>query len=144
MAGETVGATEPEKLVLRRVLPFAPAAVVGAFVLGVLLGDAADAWSAVLGVTVVAANLMAFAVSLSWASRISPVAIYAVGLGGFVIRMMVFLVLLAALDGTAWFSAVAFVAAFVPTTIALLAVELKILSGRRVQADLWYFREEAK
>jgi hypothetical protein len=126
------------------VLPFAPAAIIVAFVLGSVLGDLGDAWSAALGVTVVAANVVAFAVSLSWASGISPVAIYAAGLGGFAIRLMVFLVLLALLDGTTWFSPGAFVAAFVPTTIALLAVELKILSGRRVQADLWYFREEVR
>jgi ATP synthase protein I len=139
-----VAATEPERLILRRVLPFAPVAVIVAFVSGLLLGGSGDAWSAALGVTVVVANLIAFAVSLSWASRISPIAVYAVGLGGFVIRMMVFLVLLATLDRVAWFSPVAFVAAFVPTTIALLAVELKVLSGRRLQADLWYFREEAR
>jgi ATP synthase protein I len=126
------------------VLPFAPLAIVVAFVLGDAIGDAGDAWSAALGVTVVAANLVAFAVSLSWASRISPVAIYAVGLGGFVIRMLVFMVLLVALDGTAWFSPVAFAGAFVPTTIALLAIELKMLAGRRLQADLWYFREESR
>ena len=34
----------------------------------------------------------------------------------------------------------AFAAAFVPTTIALLAVEMKLLAGR-MQADLWYFPE---
>lgn len=129
---------------LRRVLPFLPVAMIAAFALGNALGDPGDAWSAALGVTVVAANLVVFAVSLSWASRISPVAIYAVGLGGFVIRMLVFLVLLALLDPTSWFSAAAFTAAFVPTTIALLAIELKVLSGRRVQADLWYFREETR
>lgn len=139
-----MAATEPERLILHRVLPFAPVAIALAFVLGSVFGDAGDAWSAVLGVTVVVANLVAFAISLSWASRISPVAIYAVGLGGFVIRMLVFVVLLVALDGTSWFSPVAFAGAFVPTTIALLAVELRMLAGRRLQADLWYFREEAR
>ncbi len=139
-----MAATEPEKLVLRRVLPFAPVAIVVALILGTFFGDASDGWSAALGVVVVAVNLVAFAVSLSWASRISPEAIYVVGLGGFVMRLLVFVVLLVVLEGMTWFSPVAFVAAFVPATIALLAVELKILSSRRVQADLWYFRGEAR
>ena len=46
------------------------------------------------------------------------------------------------LDGLAWFSPVAFAAAFVPATIALLVVEMKLVSGR-MQADLWYFRERS-
>lgn len=134
-------ATEPERLVIRRVLPFAPVAVVLAYLLGVAFADPAAGWSAALAVAVVAVNLVAFGLSLSWAARISPVAIYAVGLGGFVLRLFVFLLLLAALDGLAWFSPVAFVAAFVPATVALLAYELKIVSSRQLQADLWYFRE---
>ena len=44
--------------------------------------------------------------------------------------------MIALLDQTAWFSVVAFIAALVPTTIALLVVEMKLLSGR-MQADLW-------
>lgn len=135
-------AADPEALVLRRTLPFAPAVVIAAFVAGSVLADGNAAWSAALGVVVVAANLVAFAVSLSWAARISPIVVYAVGLGGFVIRMVVFLVLLLLLNGAAWFSPTAFIAGFVPTTIALLAYELKILSDRRVQSDLWYFRED--
>lgn len=135
---------EPERLVIRRVLPFAPVVMVAAFLIGYAVGGPGAAWSAALGVTVVAANLVAFGSSVSWASRISPIAVYAVGLGGFVVRMMVFLILMVILDSQVWFSAEAFIAAFVPSTIALLAVELKILSGRRLQADLWYFREGSR
>jgi hypothetical protein len=40
------------------------------------------------------------------------------------------------LQQTEWFSIVAFIAALVPATIALLVVEMKLLSGR-MQADLW-------
>jgi hypothetical protein len=137
----TVTTTEPEKLVIRRVLPFAPLAVLVAFVVGTAIGEPADGWSAALAVTVVAVNLVAFGLSLAWAARISPVAIYAVGLGGFVLRLFVFMLLLVALDGLAWFSPVAFVAAFVPATVALLVMEMKVVSDRRVEADLWYFRE---
>jgi hypothetical protein len=126
------------------VLPFAPVAVVVAFAVGFLVAGAGAGWSGALGILVVAVNLVVLTASLSWAARISPTAIYGVSLGGFVVRLMVFTLLLVALDATAWFSTVAFIAAFVPATIALLAVELKILSSRRVQADLWYFRPEAR
>jgi hypothetical protein len=44
------------------------------------------------------------------------------------------------LDRLSWFSPLAFAAAFVPTTIALLVFEMKLLAGR-MQADLWYFPE---
>jgi hypothetical protein len=130
-------------VVLRRVLPFAPAAIVAAFAIGFVAAGSGAAWSAALGVLVVAVNLVVLTASISWAARISPAAIYGVSLGGFVVRLMVFTLLLVALDATAWFSTPAFIAAFVPATIALLAVELKILSSRRLEADLWYFRPEA-
>jgi hypothetical protein len=134
-------AIEPEREVVRRVLPFAPPAFVVAFGLGYLLADAAAAWSASLAVILVAFNLVASGLSLAWAAKISPIAVYAVGLGGFAIRLMVFLGVLLALDQLAWFSPVAFAAAFVPATIALLGYEMRFTTGRNVQADLWYFRE---
>lgn len=139
-----MGATEPEGFVLRRVLPFAPVAVLVAYLAGSLGADAGAAWSAALGVLVVAVNLVVLTASISWAARISPVAIYGASLGGFVVRLMAFTLLLVALDGTAWFSTPAFVSAFVPATIALLAVELKLVSSRRLEADLWYFRQEPR
>jgi hypothetical protein len=132
---------EPEREVVRRVLPFAPLVIAVAFGLGFLLDDAGAGWSAALAVILVALNLVASALSLAWAAGISPIAVYAVGLGGFAVRLLVFLLALVALDRLSWFSPVAFAAAFVPTTIALLAYEMKIISGRRIQADLWYFRE---
>ena len=132
---------EPEREVVRRVLPFAPLAIAVAFGLGFLLDDAGAGWSAALAVILVALNLVASALSLAWAAGISPIAVYAVGLGGFAARLLVFLLALVVLDRLSWFSPVAFAAAFVPAMIALLAYEMKIISGRRVQADLWYFRE---
>lgn len=126
---------------IRRVLPFVPVAIGLAFALGVLLKDASSGWSAALGVSVVTVNFIAFGVSLAWAARISAIAVYAVGLGGFVLRLVVVLILLLALDGLAWFSPLAFVAAVVPATVALLVFEMRIMTGPRLQADLWYFRE---
>jgi ATP synthase protein I len=132
---------EPEKLVVRRLLPFVPVAVVVAFTAGTALDGLDAGWSAALAVAVVAVNSVAGAMSLAWAARVSPTAMYAVGLGGFVARLAVFLVLMLVLDGLAWFTPVAFALAFVLATVALLGSEMKILSGRRLQADLWYFRE---
>jgi hypothetical protein len=134
-------AIEPERAVVRRVLPFAPLAIAIAFALGYLLGDLGAAWSASLAVILVALNLVASGLSLAWAARISPVAVFAVGLGGFALRLIVFLGLLLVLDQLAWFSPLAFAAAFVPATIALLGYEMRFTMGRKVQADLWYFRE---
>jgi hypothetical protein len=66
------------------------------------------------------------------------VLLYAVGLGGFIIRLGIIIVLIALLRQLDWFSTLAFIAALVPATIALLAVEMKMLSGR-LQADMWSF-----
>jgi cytochrome c biogenesis factor len=62
--------------------------------------------------------------------------LYAVGLGGFLVRLGVIVAVIALLQQTEWFSIVAFIAALIPSTIALLVVEMKLLSGR-MQADLW-------
>ena len=75
---------------------------------------------------------------MSWAAAISPILLYAVGLGGFVIRLGVIVAIIALLDQTSWFSVVAFIAAIVPTTIVLLLAELKLVSGR-MQAEMWSF-----
>jgi hypothetical protein len=63
-------------------------------------------------------------------------ALAAVGVAGYFLRMFTILVLLIALNGLDWFSAVAFVAAVVPATVVLLAFEMKMLSGR-MQVELW-------
>ena len=133
--------TEPERELIRRVLPAAPIALIVAFVLGITISGPEAAWSASIGIAVVTANLVASGSSLAWAARISPTAVYAVGVGGFLLRLVVVLGLLLMLDGVAWFSPTAFVLAVVPATVALLAFEMKVMAGRRFQADLWYFRE---
>lgn len=135
--------SEPEKLVLRRIVPFAPVGAVIAFFLGAAFGGSSAGWSAVIGVGVVTANLVATAYPLAWAARISPSAVYLVVMGGFVVRLLVVLLVMVALDATAWFSPLAFVATVVPATIAVLVAEMRLLMDRRVQAGLWYFRGEA-
>ena len=83
---------------------------------------------------------MAHGYSTAWAAAISPVLLYAVGLGGFVIRLGVIIAIIAVLNQTDWFSVVAFIAAVVPSTIVLLGAEMKLQSGR-MQVDMWAFRD---
>ena len=139
----TTTTVEPEREVLRRLLPLSVPAVAIAAVAGLAAAGAGAAWSAVLGVAAVALNAVATAYSLGWAARISPIAVLAVGLGGFVTRLATFTIALLVLDRLAWFSPIAFAAAFVPATVVLLVLEMRMLGGR-MQADLWYFREAGR
>jgi hypothetical protein len=129
---------EPERLLVRRVLPFTPLVALAAAALGWLLGGPDAAASAAIAIVVVTGNFVAFALSVAWAARISPTMLALVALGGYAVRLMVFTVLLVLLNTLAWFSPLAFVAALVPATTALLIYEAKALSGR-MQADLWTF-----
>jgi hypothetical protein len=133
---------EPERELARRLLPLAAPALVVAIALGAAAGGAGAAASAAIGVAAVAANLAAYAASMGWAARISAPAVLLVGVGGYVLRLATFTLGLLLLDRLTWFSPLAFVAAFVPATLALLLLELRLLGGR-MQADLWYFRERA-
>lgn len=126
----------PERELIRRIAPWALPVAVVAFALGTWIGGTDAGWSAAIAIAVVFANFVAHGWSLALAATISPTVLYAVGLGGFVVRLGIIVVVIALLDQTAWFSVVAFIAALVPTTIALLVVEMKLLSGR-MQADLW-------
>lgn len=133
-----MAATEPERELIRRISPFAFPVAALAFAAVALLSGADAGWSAVIGILVVTANFAANGWSVAWAAGISPVILYAVALGGFVVRLIVVTVAILLLRQLAWFSVVAFVAALVPATIVLLVVEMKLLSGR-MQADLWAF-----
>lgn len=132
---------EPERELVRRALPFFLPAAILAFAIGAATVGREAGYSAAVAIAIVAVNFVANGLSLAWAAGVSPIAIYAVGLGGFVARLVVFAVAMIALTTADWFSARAFIAAFVPATMVLLAFEMKVLAGRRLQADLWYFRE---
>lgn len=136
MARETVAAAEPELELVRRVLPLSvPAIALVAVIAGVVAGADA-ALSAGLAIILVFANFVFFAVSVAYAARISLTLLYGVALGGFLVRMAILVVLLLLLQQLAWFSIVAFIAAFVAGTVVLLSVEIKMIAGR-MQADLW-------
>jgi hypothetical protein len=127
---------------MRRLLPFSIPALALAAVVGALLGGSGVAASAAIAVAAVTVNFVVNALSVGWAAQVSPLVLIAVGIGGFVVRLATFTVALLLLDRLEWFSPPAFAAAFVPTTIALLVLEMRLMGGR-MQADLWYFRERA-
>jgi len=133
---------EPERELVRRVLPFVPIAMIAAFALGWLAGGSGAAWSAVIAVAIVAANFVAFALSVAWAAAESPTMLAIVALGGYLVRLIIFTLVLVGLNTLAWFSPLAFICALMPAVIALLVYEAKILSGR-MQADMWTFEGAA-
>ena len=133
---------EPERELVRRVLPFGPIAVIAAFALGWLAGGSGAAWSAAIAVAIVAANFVAFALSVAWAAAVSPTMLAIVALGGYLVRLIVFTLVLVGLNTLAWFSPLAFICGLMPAVIALLVYEAKILSGR-MQADMWTFEGAA-
>ncbi len=133
-----MGRAEPEIVLIKRISPFALPVAAVAFAVGALIAGPDAGWSAVAGIAVVYLNFVAHGWSLAKAAAISPVLLYAVGLGGFIIRLAIIVALIAGLRQLDWFSTVAFIAALVPATIALLVAEMKMLSGR-LQADMWNF-----
>jgi hypothetical protein len=134
---------EPERELIRRIWPFAIPVALLAFVVGALIDGSAAGWSAVVGIAVVFINFVAYGLSMAWAATISPVIVYAVGLGGYIVRLGLVVVLIVLLRELAWFSVVAFVAALIPTTIALLVVEMKLLAGR-MQSEMWTFTPDRR
>jgi hypothetical protein len=131
---------EPERELVRRLLPFAVPAIAVAAGAGAAMGGSGAAWSSGIAIVAVAVNFVAHAVSIAWAARTSPLLVMAVGLGGYIVRLATFTVALLLLDRLPWFSPLAFVAAFAPATVAVLVIEMRLLAGR-MQADLWYFPE---
>jgi hypothetical protein len=121
---------------------FLPAVGVG-FAVGSAIGGWNAGWSTAIGVSVVAVNFVGAGLSFAWAATISPIALAAVGVLGFFIRMITIVLLMIALNRLGWFSPAAFAAAVVPATAVLLAFEMKVLSGR-MQLDLWSVGETSR
>jgi len=138
-----VTTVEPEREAIRRVLPWAPVALVAAFALGQLFGGTDAAWSAAIAVVIVVVNFVAAALSVAWAARISPPILFAVAMGGFLVRLIVYTVALVLLNTLEWFSPLAFALTLIPTVIGLLVIEARSLSGR-MQADMWSFQGAAR
>jgi hypothetical protein len=138
-----VASVEPEREAIRRVLPLAPIALIVATVVAGLIGGTDAAWSAAIAVVIVFLNFVAAALSVAWAARISPAILFAVALGGFVVRLMIYTIALVLLNTLEWFSPLAFALTLVPVTVGLLVIEARALSGR-LQGDMWSFEGAAR
>jgi hypothetical protein len=134
---------EPEREIVRRVLPFGPPGIGLALLIGAATAGWNAGWSAAIGAGVVYANALVHGLSLVWAAQVSPITLYAVGLGGFFVRMGVILALLFGLDRAEFFSPMAFLSAAVPATIALLLFEMRLLASGLAQELVIPDREEA-
>jgi hypothetical protein len=110
---------------VKRAVPAAPVIVLVAG----LLGGSAGAWSALLAVGVVAANFLLAAVSLSWAARISPVALMATAFGGFLARMGLVTAVILAVRHTSWINLMAFAITILATHLGLLFWEMKYVGA---------------
>ena len=126
----------PEREMIRRITPLALPVAIAAFALGTLVDGTDAGWSAAIAIVVVYVNFVAHGSSLALAATISPTVLFAVGVGGFLVRLGIIVLVIALLQQTEWFSIVAFIAALIPATIGLLVVAMNLLSGR-MQADLW-------
>jgi hypothetical protein len=120
---------EPERELVRKVTPFAPVAIVCAFLAGLLFRGSGAGFSAAIGIFIVYANVAANAWVVSTAARISVTAMFAAVMGGFVVRMAIILAVMFWLNTFAFFSPVAFALAVVPATILLLVYEMKLIAG---------------
>ena len=110
---------------VKRAIPAAPVIVLVA----ALLGGSHGAWSALLAVGVVAANFLLAAVSLSWAARISPVALMATAFGGFLVRMGLVTAVTLAVRHTSWINLTAFAITILATHLGLLFWEMKYVGA---------------
>jgi hypothetical protein len=133
-----VTAAEPERVLIRRVSPFAVPAAVVAYSAAALLGGASAGWSSAIAIAIVYMNFLANTLSIAWAASISSTLVSIVALGGYVVRLVIYTIALVLLNQLAWFSPVAFALTLVPAVVALLVFEAKALTGP-VQADLWTF-----
>jgi hypothetical protein len=120
---------EPERALVRAVMPWAVPAFAVAAAIGWAAGGRDAALSATIGIAVVFANLAAYGWSLSVAARISPTVLAAVAMGGYVIRLAIVVALLLLLDRLTFFSPLTFALAVMPATVFVLVYELKVLSG---------------
>lgn len=114
---------------VRKALLFGAPATLLAFGAGWAIAGIGVAWSAALGTGVVVLNFAAHGRSLAWAADVSVTMVQIVAMVGFVARMAAIVVLLFALDATAWFSPLAFALAAVSSTVVLLAYEAGLVKA---------------
>jgi hypothetical protein len=117
--------TELVNDMLKRAAPIAPAVIIVAAV----LAGSAGAWSAVLALTVVAVNFLLAAGSLSWAARVSPVALMATAFAGFLARMGLVTAVILAVRHTSWINLSAFAITILASHLGLLFWETRYVGA---------------
>jgi ATP synthase protein I len=120
---------EMARHMLRLAVPVAPAVIL---VSGLVWG-VDGALSAGFGIALVLLNLVASAALLTWAAGISPNALMAAALGGFLARMIVVVVAVSLVRHQSWVELVPLGITVLVTNLALLAWE-----SRHVSATLAY------
>jgi hypothetical protein len=129
----TTAAPAPERQLatdmVRRGLPALPVLVIVAALGWGVHGALSSAYAIVL----VIVNLLLSAAALAWAARISPPAIMATAMGGFLVRMALIVLAVQAVKGQAWVEVVPLGITIVVTHLGLL-----IMESRHVSASLAY------
>jgi hypothetical protein len=110
---------------LRRGLPVAPVLIA----LSALVWGADGALSSAFAIALVLVNLLLSAVSLAWAAKISPTALMATALGGFLVRMTLLVIAVALVKDQSWVETVPLGITVVVTHLGLLFWETRHVSA---------------
>jgi len=110
---------------VRRALPFVPVVIAVSW----LAAGSAGAWSAVIAIVVVLANLVLSALALGWAAKVSLNAIMAVALGGFLARMLLVTAVVYAVKDQPWVNLTALAILILVTHLGLLFWETRYVSA---------------
>jgi hypothetical protein len=110
---------------LKRGVPAAPVVVLVAW----MIGGTDIAASVAYALAIVAVNLVLAALSLGWAARISPTALMATALGGFLVRMGLLTVAVMLVKDSSWISLPALAIAILLSHLALLFWETRYVSA---------------
>jgi hypothetical protein len=128
-AAPSPGAEAPERDIafdiVKRGLPVAPALIA----VGALGWGWHGALSVAFAIGLVLINIVLSALMLAWAARISPAAIMATALGGFLLRMILVVGALAAVRHQPWVAAVPLGLTIVVTHLGLLVWESRNVSA---------------
>lgn len=99
-----------------------------ALVAGAIAGVAGAA-SAGVAVAIVLVNLVLSALALSWAAKVSPAALMAVALGGFLVRMMLVTAVVWLVKDASWIDLPVLAISILVTHLGLLFWELRYVSA---------------
>lgn len=85
-------------------------------------------WGAGIGVTVVIGMFLMAGATTSWAARISPAALMGAVLGGYLVRLIIYAVLIVVLGDAQWLSGTTMAVATAALLVAVLGWEVRVAS----------------